>query len=348
MKDGNRTREVDLLRTQLHRLVEDVEPRPDALPRLLANARQRRSPWRPLLAVAGAAAVAAAAFVVAMPRLPGQQAPEPVSVRPDSYLAAPEPGVITSFDVLSGRQNQAVARVNGADTKVLATDGDRVYTLVSTAAGRRVVEVTLGGGQQVLPGNVGDGRLLAAGGGRIAYLDGNDVVVVHAMQQQTPQQRIAIPPELRVNDLALAGDGRLAVLAGRHDSRRSLVLLLAPDANSLAGHVEAVPEASCGPVAIAWSGRDVAALQPVDCGGEQARVATYAADSGRKIGAGVPFRTPPLTAVGTRLSTDSLGRFLVSSDGRGQWLVDGSAIRPIPPACTTGGVCTPGPSTFWS
>ncbi|PKW15010.1 hypothetical protein [Saccharopolyspora spinosa] len=343
MNDGNSTGDVDLLRAQLHRLVEDVEPKPDALPRLLAATRRRRSPRRPLLALVGAVAVAAAAFVVASLVIPGQQEPEPVSVQPDSYLAAPAPGVIASFDVRSGRENQEVARVDGADAGVLATDHDRVYTTVSTSDGRRIVEVLLRGGQRVLPGDVGDGRLLTAGGERVAYLDGNAVVVVQGGGQR---QRIAIPPELRVDDLALADDGRLAVLAGQQGSRQSLVLLLAPDATSLAGHVDAVPDATCGPVAIAWSGRDVAALQPVDCGGEQSRVATYAADSGRKIGAGVPFRTPPLAAGQARLSTDPLGRFLVSTKGKGQWLVDGSMIRPIPPACTDDGACAEGPGVF--
>lgn len=343
MKDGNSTRDLELLRTQLHLLVEDVEPRPDALPRILAGSRRRRAPRRSLIALVGAVAVVAAAFVVGELTFPGEHVPEPVSVQPDSYLATPEPGVIASFDVLSGREKQEIARVAGADTAVLAADRDRVYTLVSTADGRRVTEVTLHGDQQVLPGNV-DGRLLTAGGGRIAYLDGEAVVVVHGRRQQ----RIAIPRELRVDDLALADDGRLAVLAGRLDGRQSLVLLLAPDANSLAGHIEAVPDAACGPVAIAWSGRDIAALQPVDCGGQQARVATFAADSGRKIGAGVPFRTTPLSVGEVRLSTDPLGRFLVSTDGQGQWLVDGSLIRPLPPACSTGGTCASGPGTFWS
>ncbi|MEV0705501.1 hypothetical protein AB0I53_47375 [Saccharopolyspora sp. NPDC050389] len=342
MKDGNSTRDVDLLRAQLHQFVEDVEPRPDALPRLLAGVRRRRSPRRPLLAVVGAAAVAAAAFVVAMLAIPGQHDPEPVSVRPDSYLAAPEPGVIAAFDVLSGREDREVARVEGADTEVLAADHDRIYTVVSTADGRRVVEVNLQGGQRVLPGEFGDGRLLTAGGGRVAYLDGNAVVVVRGESRQS----IAIPPELRVHDLALAEDGRLAVLAGEQGSRQAVVLLLAPDANSLAGHVEAVPDAACGPVAIAWSGPDVATLQPVDCDGGQARVATFAANSGRKIGAGVPFRTPPLTAGEARLSADPLGRFLVSTGKQGQWLVDGSVIRPIPPACSGAGACAPGPGTF--
>ncbi|MEU6270494.1 hypothetical protein [Saccharopolyspora shandongensis] len=342
MKDGNSTREVDLLRVQLHQLVEDVEPSPDALPRLLAGVRRRRSPRRPLIVLVGAAAVAATAFVVAMFALPGRHDPAPVSVRPDSYLASPEPGVIAAFDVLSGREDREVAHVDGAEPGVLAADNDRIYTMASTADGRRVVEVNPQGGQRVLPGEAGDGRLLAAGGGRVAYLDGNAVVVVRGENRQA----IAIPPGLRVHDLALADDGRLAVLAGEQDSSRAAVLLFAPDANSLAGHVEAVPDAPCGPVAIAWSGPDVAALEPVDCGGGQARVATFAADTGRKIGAGVPFRTPRLTAGEARLSADPLGRFLVSTGKQGQWLVDGSVIRPIPPACSGAGECAPDPGTF--
>ncbi|GAA0532873.1 hypothetical protein GCM10011581_17620 [Saccharopolyspora subtropica] len=343
MNDGNSAREAELVRAHLHRLVEDVEPRPDALPRLLAAARRRRSPRRPLIAALGAVGAAAVAFLVAVVFVPQQPELAPVSVQPNTYLAAPQPGVIASFDVLSGQENSQVATVTGADTTVLAADRDRVYTVVSTADGRRVAEVSARG-QRVLPGKVGDSRVLAAGGGRVAYLDGTDVVVVHDQQQH----RIPVPAHLRVEDLALAADGRLAVLVTPRDGgQASSVLVLPPDATSLSARVEATSGEACGPVAVAWTGRDVAALQPVDCADDRLRVATFAGDSGRKIGAGTVFRTPPLAPGSARLSTDVLGRFLVSTAGQGQWLVDGSAVRPIPPACTTDGVCAAGPGTFW-
>ncbi|KAA5826563.1 hypothetical protein F1721_31250 [Saccharopolyspora hirsuta] len=342
MKDGNSTWDVEVVRAQLHRLVDDVEPSPDALPKMLAAARRRKPSRRPLFAAIGAVAAAAVALVVAVAVLPGQQQPTPVSAQPNSYLAAPEPGVIASFDIYSGRQNGVLSDIPGADPEVLATDRNRVLAVATTSDGRQLVEVAADGAKHVLPVPVGDARLLTAGGGRIAYQDGDSVVVLRG-----EQQRIALPAGMRVDDLALSDDGRLALLAAEPGRDRASVLVLAPEATSLADHVEATSDA-CGPVAIAWSGHDVAALEPPACGAGQARVATFAANSGRKLGAGVPFRTPELTAGTARLSADPLGRFLVSTDGRGQWLVDGSEVRPLPPACTTSGACASGPGTFWS
>ncbi|MER7078304.1 hypothetical protein SAMN02982929_05774 [Saccharopolyspora kobensis] len=343
MKDGNSTWDVEMVRAQLHRMVDDVEPSPDALPKLLAGTRRRKAPRRPLFAAIGAVAVAAVALVVALVVMPGQQQPAPVSAQPNSYLATLEPGVIASFDIFSGQQNGVLADVPGADPEVLTTDRNRVLAATSTSDGRRLVEIAADGAQHVLPVPPGDLRLLAAGGGRIAYPDADSVVLLRGGQQQ----RIALPAGTRVDDLALSDDGRLALLAAEPGRDQASVLVLARDATSLAGHVEAASE-DCGPVAITWSGRDIAALEPPACGDGQARVATFAADSGRKIGAGVPFRTPELAVGAVRISADPLGRFLVSTDGRGQWLVDGSAVRPLPPACTGDGGCATGPGTFWS
>ncbi|MER7011551.1 hypothetical protein ABT324_09010 [Saccharopolyspora sp. NPDC000359] len=343
MKDGNSTWDVEVVRTQLHRLVDDVEPSPDALPKVLAAARRRKPSRRPLFAAVGAVAAAAVALVVAVAVLPGQQQPTPVSVQPNSYLAAPEPGVIASFDIYSGRQNGVLSDIPGADPEVLATDRHRVLAVTTTSGGRQLVEVAADGAKQVLPVPIGDARLLTAGGGQVAYQDGDAVVVLRGEQQQ----RIALPPGMRVDDLALSDSGQLALLATEPGRDQASVLVLAAGANSLTDHVEAASD-GCSPVAIAWTRGDIAALEPPACGAGQARVATYATDSGRKLGAGVPFQAPELTAGTARLSADPLGRFLVSTDGRGQWLVDGSAVRPLPPSCASSGVCTSGPGTFWS
>ncbi|MER5392992.1 hypothetical protein [Saccharopolyspora sp. NPDC002686] len=343
MNDSNGTRDVDLVRAQLHRLVDDVEPKPDALPKMLASARRRqKSPRRPWFAAIGLVAAAAVALLVAVLVLPGQQTTQ-VSAHPNSYLAAPEPGVIASFDIFSGRQNGVLSDdVTGAHPAVLATDRNRVLALTSTADGERLVEVVPGGEQRVLPVRIGDARLLTAGGGKIAYRDGDAVVVLRGEQQQ----RIALPAGTRVDDLALSDDGRLALVAAEPGRDQAGVLVLAPGATSLDGRVEVVPD-GCGPVAVTWTGRDIAALESPTCDAGQARVATFDAN-GRKLGAGVPFHAPELAAGAARLSADPLGRFLVSTSGHGQWLVDGSEVRPIPPACSADGVCADGPGTFWS
>ncbi|GAA4858508.1 hypothetical protein GCM10025787_48790 [Saccharopolyspora rosea] len=342
MNERNSTRDEDLVRTQLHRFVEDVEPSPDALPRVLAAARRRRSPRRNLVLAAGAAVTATAAFLVALLVIPDGRDAEPVSVQPNSYLASPTTGVIASFDVLSGHENREIARIAGARAGVLAADGDRAYTAVDDHGRIRIVEVWAGGRRVVgeVPGT--DRPVLAANAGRVAYVDGNAVTVLRGQQRRS----IPVPPGLRVHDLALAPDGRLAVLAGPPDSPRSSVSVVAPAGMSLDGRPEATPPDGCGPLAVTWSGHDLAALQPVDCSG-QVRVATFDSDSGRQLGAGVPFRAGPLVPDSVQLSTDRLGRFLISTGATGQWLVDGSVVRQVPPACSAGGACAGTPGTFW-
>ncbi|SFS92933.1 hypothetical protein [Saccharopolyspora flava] len=313
-------RDTELVRARLQRAVADVEPAPDALPTLLSAARRRRAPYRrpTFLIVAAAAVVAVFAGVAVSVQTP---TPQPVSVRPGDYLAAVNGGVIASFDVTSGRERTELARIDGGEVTDLAGDADRVYAAVSTADGGRVVEVAAGGQRQLA--ETADGRALTANGGRLAYADGDRVVVwAGGARRDLPT------PGLRVLDLALSGDGRLALLAERGGPAE--LLLTGPEPTTVEG-AERVPTGSCAPLAITGAGRDIAVLEPADCTAlDRARVATYAADTGRKIAAGTPFATPQLTAGPVGLSTDVQGRALVAMPGRGQWLVDGAQILPIP------------------
>jgi hypothetical protein len=335
---SQRNEEAELLRAQLHRLVDDVEPAPDALPRLLSAARRRSARRRLPVVVGVSAALACATFVAVALGFFAQPRSTPVAVQPDSYVAAPRPGVIAAFDLRTGRQKAEVARVRGADGSDLATDSGRVFTSVSTGRGRRVVEITQEGERRTIA-EVADGRALTAGGGQVAYVDGaNRVVALGAGgRRELPLHGMT------VLDLALADDGRLALLVERESTRD--VLIAAPGVTTLDGSRELRVVAPCGPLAIAWRDRSLAAVEP-DCSLRRARVATYDATSGRKLGAGEAFDTPPLDSGGLDLSADELGRFLVSATDRGQWLVDGAQVRRIPPACDPEGHCADGSATF--
>ncbi|TDC94488.1 hypothetical protein E1161_08155 [Saccharopolyspora aridisoli] len=212
-----------------------------------------------------------------------------------------------------------------------------MFALVSTSDGRRVVEVTSGGQRDLA--EAGDGRALTAAGGRVAYAEGDRVVLwIGGERRDLPT------PELRVIDLALSGDGRLALLAERGGPAE--LLITDPDPTTVAGS-RAAPTGQCGPLAIAGSGPGIAALEPADCTAPgRARVATYAADTGRKLAAGVPFATPPLDPAHVGLSADPQGRVLVSAPDRAQWLVDGTEVLRIPLPCATSGPCTALPATF--
>lgn len=336
---SQRNEDVELVRAQLRRLADDVEPAPDALPRLLSAARRSsaRRRRRPVL-LGVSAALACATFIGAALGFFAQPRSTPVAVLPDSYVATARPGVIAAFDVRTGRQQAEVARVAGADGSDLATDSGRVLAAVSTPSGRRVVEITPQGERRTIA-EVADGRALTAGGGRVAYVDGaNQVVALGAGGRRELPLR-----GTTVLDLALADDGRLALLverAGAHE-----VLIAGPEATTLDGSARLQVTSPCGPLAIAWRDRSVAAVEP-DCSLTSARVATYDSATGRKIGAGAVFDTPPLNAAGLDLSTDELDRLLVSATGRGQWLVDGTEVQPIPPACDPQGHCADGPATF--
>ncbi|TDD92469.1 hypothetical protein E1202_03315 [Saccharopolyspora karakumensis] len=320
----------------MHRAVADVEPAPDSLPRLLAAARRRRAPYRrPTFLVVVAAAVAAVFVGVALSFQTPE--PQPVSVRPGNYVAAVGAGAIASFDVASGRKQDDVAQVSGGEVTELAEDQGRVFALVSTSDGHRVVEATAGGQRDLA--EAGDARALTAAGGRVAYADGDRVVLwIGGDRRDLPT------PGLRVIDLALSGDGRLALLAERGGPAELLITDPDPTAVDV---TRAAPTGPCGPLAIAGSGPDIAALEPADCTAPgRARVATYAADTGRKLAAGVPFATPPLDPAHLGLSADPQGRVLASVPGRAQWLVDGTEVLQIPLPCAASEPCTALPATF--
>ncbi|RRO19254.1 hypothetical protein EIL87_03835 [Saccharopolyspora rhizosphaerae] len=329
-------RNVELVRARLHRAVADVEPAPDALPTLLAAARRRRAPYRrpTFLVVAAAVVVAVFAGVAVGVQTPD---PQPVSVRPGNYVAAVEDGVIASFDVATGREQGEVARITGGEVTELAGDRGRVFAAVSTPEGGRVVEVAAEG-QRPLAAVRGP-RALAARGGRVAYAEDDGLVVWSG-----GTRRVLPTPGMRVLDLALTDGGRLALLAER--GGRSELLLTGPDPATVDG-ARAVGTGRCAPLAVTGSGQDIAALEPADCDAPgRARVATYAADSGRKLAAGAPFAMPPVPPGEVGLSVDAQGRTLVSAPGAAQWLVDGPDVLPIPLPCATPEPCTTLPATF--
>lgn len=346
MRDRDGARPDDLLRGQLRRLAEDVEPRPDALPTLLASVRRRRSPRRSLIATASTAVAATALFLVALLAFPVGEphGAQPVNVGPQSYAAQPQPGLIATFDVVSGRQLEILARVPDATASPLAADGNRVYVVVPGQTANKVIEIGRGGSQRAVQTiSAGqDGTPLAASSGRVAYLDGATLVV----SSGDDQRRVPVPSGIRVFDLALDPAGRLAVLSAPDTSGPAGIQVLEPDAVSweMARSISSVRK--CGPVAITWSGADLAALQPVVCGSGQMRVTTLDPNGDRQIGGGAPFDAGPRPLdVGTQLTTDALGRFLVSAPDARQWLVDGAEVRPLAPACASGARCVPG--TFW-
>ena len=348
MRDGNDESDVDLVRAHLHRSVEDVEPRPDALPRLLATHR-RRPARRPVFKVAGAVLAATAAVLVALVVFPDQRPgpPAPVSVQPNSYVAQRQPGVLASFDVASGRQLHRLARISGQPSEALAADGDRVYAVASAPEGLRIVEVAPNGAKRVVHGVAPQARptALAAGGGRVAYADRNAVVVDLGAGRE---QRVLVPAGSAVRDLAVSPDGRLAVLTGAPAGGESELRVLPPGATTMSASPLASGPSGCGPQALAWSGSDIAALSPVRCGSPRARIQTLNPEDGSRIGAGTPFETGPSPlGEGVRLSADRVGRFLVSASDFRQWLVDDAGPRAIPPACSPAGACGGAPAVFW-
>jgi hypothetical protein len=345
VRDGNDEADADLVRAHLSRSVEDVEPRPDALPRLLAATR-RRPARRPVFKTAGAALAATAAVLVALVVLPEWRPgpPAPVSIRPNSYVAQREPGVLASFDVASGHQLHRLARVSGRPADALAADGQRVYAVARARDGLQIVEVAPNGAKRVVREVPPEARptALAAGGGRVAYADRDAVVVVLG----TRQQRVPLPAGSAVRDLAVGSDGRLAVLTGKPADDRGELRVLPPGATRMSEPL-AGGTSDCGPRAVAWSGPDIAALSPVRCGSPRVRVQILSPE-GSRIGAGTPFETGPAPlGEGVRLSADRVGRFLVSAPDSRQWLVDGSGARAVPPACAPDGSCGGGAATFW-
>lgn len=364
-RDATRDQEAELLRMRLHQLVDDVEPRGDALPRLLSATRRRRLPRRrPLLAAGGAAVAATAVFLVALLVFPGgsNRGTEPVSVQPNSYVAESEAGVVSSFDVFSGRRIERVGRVSGAIAAPLVADGQRVYAVVSRGNRYEIVEVS--GAQRVISSGVAGAQrtVLAAGGGRVAYLDGEGIEISGAGDRR----RIPVPAGREVLDLALAADGHLAVLTvggpglnGAPETAsvpleaeplaadRVSIHVVEPGVVSMTERTELRALGECGPVALAWAGRELAVVQPVDCGFTRVRITTLDRDSGEQIGAGVPFEAGMLRTGQVQLSTDRLGRFLLTASGARQWLVDGTHVLPVPSMCSSGASCGDAPGSFW-
>jgi hypothetical protein len=339
--------DIELVRTQLHQLVDDVEPSGDSLARLLSAARRRRSPRRPLFALAAVAVTVCAVYVAAvLLPFPPKQSPSPVSVAPNSYVAQPEPGVVASFDVLSGHQLREIARVPGSEPGDLAVDGQYVDTLVAAGGRREIVQISPDGTKNtvaVLPEGA-PGTPLASSGGRIAYTDRDAVVVLHDRKQQ----RVPVPSGARVVDLALNVDGRLAVLTvpAGNASGGGNIYVAQPGAVSMTAQ-PAMSGHPCGSQAIAWVGPSLAVLHPVDCTSGMVRIATYEGTSGEQLAAGVAFSAGRLEAGQVRLSVDQLHRFLVSGAGNRQWLIDGSNARTVPLPCSREG-CGTGPGAFSS
>ncbi|MBE9374616.1 hypothetical protein IQ251_09165 [Saccharopolyspora sp. HNM0983] len=334
MSDADRE---ELMRERLHRLADDVDPRPDALPTLLAATRRRhRRRHVPLLvAVTAAAAVAVLSAVVLV--VPGRNAAEPVSVGPDSYLAQPRPGVVAEFDLGSGAHDRRLAEVPAA-TGALAADGERVYA--GTADG--IVQLAPDGTGRALPGTDDVPERISAAGGRVAFPTAGAVAVLHGGARTS----VPLPPGLRVQDLALAPDGALAVLAAAPGESAARLYVLPAGAHDW----RPLPDPSgCGPVAVSFSGADVAALQPVSCTDPRLRVTTLRAEDGRIVGGGAVLPAErPLEPGEAGLSTDALGRHLVSVPGGGQWLVDGAEVRDVPWPCTREGECAPDPGVLRS
>ncbi|GAA4877155.1 hypothetical protein [Saccharopolyspora cebuensis] len=323
------------VRALLHAAVDDVEPRPDALPRLLAATRRHRSPRRRVLLGAGSAVAATAALLLVLVVFPTGQRTAPVSIGPHGYLAITDLGVVSVFDVDSGQRQRELGRVDGGAAGPVAGSPERFFALVDG----HVVAGGADGELRRLPGTA-TGQVLTAEGDRVAYLDGGAVVVADPAQRRVP-----IPPGTAVLDLALAEDGRLAVLLADPAGDVGIRVLPAGAADfAAAGEIDVLGD--CGPLSVTWTGGDVAALLPVSCGSADSRVATFDAETGRRLGGGVAFETGPLHPGSVQLSTDRLGRFLVSTAGTGQWLVDGGLIRPLPPACAPGGQCAQTPSSF--
>lgn len=339
MNDGDRVERDELVRDRLHLLAEDVEPRPDALPVLLAATRRRRRGRHIPLFAALTAATAVAVFFAVLVVVPGQRSAEPASIDPNSYVAQPSPGTVAEFDLGTGARGRQRAEVPGA-TGVLAADGEHAYAVSRAGGIGRIVQLGPDGIERTVPGT-GDvrGRVSAAGG-RIAFATGDAVAVLHGGTRAT----VPLPPGQRVRDLAVSQDGALAVLTTQRAGSAAELHVRPAEGGSW----RSLPQASgCGPVAVSFSGPDVAALQPVSCSDPRLRVSTLRPEDGRIVGGGAVLPTrQPLEAGQAQLSTDASGRHLVSVPDHGQWLVDGSDVRSVPWPCTREGECASAPGVL--
>ena len=343
--NGERESTEEWLRAQLRRAVEDVEPEPSAFGRVLARARRRRHRRVPVLSAAVAAAAVCGLLGYVLVGLPAEDEPQPVSVRPNSYVAAAEPGVLAVYGLGDGGRGPDLAQFDGVRPQALAGTAENVYALVSGAQ-REILAVSPDGRRLPVARvpETADVSILAARSGRVAYVDrrsaGEAVVVVHGGQRQ----ELDVPADSSVRDVALTGDGRVAVLLGT--GRSTELRLVDPAAGAVGGPaVSGLDSGQCGPLAVTGSERGVAVLRPAACGSDEVRVAEVDGASGTVTGAGVPFTAGQLRAGRPQLSADRMGRVLVSA-GQRQWLVDGAVIREVPAQCDAE-ECTGRPVTLW-
>ncbi len=339
--DSIRPDDVHMVRNLLRDLVDDVEERPDALARMLATTRRRHSRRRPVLSVGALAAVTAAVFLVALFVIPdgpvSPPQPQPVDLAPNEYVAQPDPGALDVFDVSTGHEVRSLARLHTERAGALAVDGNRVYAVTTTGGRDGILEARDGTApQQVEPPGTPITALTAAAG-MIAYSRDGSVTVA----RDGGQQHLAVPEAGPVLDLALGPDGRLAVL-----TRQGIQVIPAgPGTGNATPRMLSLSTGGCAPIAVAWSEGQLAALQQVRCEpAAPVRIARVDPAKGELVGGGVPFDVGVPGQV--RLSTDRLGRLLVSKSGGQQWLVDGTDVRPVPPACTQAGRCAAAPGVF--
>ncbi|MHA6798889.1 hypothetical protein [Bounagaea algeriensis] len=343
--NGARESTEEWLRAQLRCAVEDVEPEPSAFDRVLARARKHRHRRVPVLSAAAAVAAVCGLLGYVLAGLPAEDEPQPVSVRPNSYVAAAESGVLAVYDLADGGRGPDLARFDGSRPEALAGTAENVYALVSGAQ-REIIAVSPDGRRRPVARvpDTADPSILAARSGRVAYVDrrsaGEAVVVVHGGQRQ----ELEVPAGSSVRDVALTGGGRVAVLLGAGKSTELRVV----DPSAGAVHGPAVPgldSGECGPLAVTGSERGVAVLRPAACGSGEVRVTEVDGASGAVTGAGVPFTAGGPRAGRPQLSADRMGRVLVSA-GQRQWLVDGAVVREVPVECGAAD-CTGRPVTLW-
>lgn len=328
------------LRTHLSKLVDDVEPKQDALPALIAARRRRRV--RRVATATSAAVVAATALLIALIVPPTSHRGETsmaMGVAPDSYVAQLRPGVLWSVAIDTGDPVRRIARVD-APARAMATDGRRSYAaldsgeVVRVGADGSVGEVYSAPTDQTI-------RALSAARGRLAVATGHAIEVI----SEQSRHRVEVSEAARIVDVALDGSGRLALVTHGPESGTA-VRVVAPGKTEPAAPLR-LSIAECAPVRVAWTGTGLAVLHG-DCGATPTmRVATVDVDSGRLIGAGTPFDVGARrSGFDVRISTDSAERMLVSTGRRKQWLVTPAGVRRLPPACGPDGRCARVPAVM--
>lgn len=330
----------ETLRVQLQAIVDDVEPAQDALPRLLVAARRRGHGHQVVrgTGIVAVAAVAAVVLVLVMPKAAPTDT-TPVGVATSSYVTQTRPGVLAYVDIGNGQTSRRIAQLSGPVT-ALAAYHKKVYAAVPG----RIVGVSAEHEPRVVTPRTGRVTALTASDYGVAYLSG-DIAVV---QRGDSARRIPVPPQLQAVDVALASDGRLAVLTTSTAPETGGVGVHIVGANStfLPPATVIEPVNGCVSLAITWSGSHLAALRPVNCQAwAGVRVATFDPESGRLIGGGVPFRADRSVFDDIQLSAGRLGRFLVST-GAKQWLIDGSAVRRLPQPCEPSSACADVPAVL--